>query len=60
MMSVPVANNVQYRLTAEGNETRLQFSHRATGPVPPNVREGMTAGWGMIFDRIRAAAEKKS
>ena len=60
MMSLPVANNVQYRLTAEGNETCLQFVHRSLGPIPAEFREGMHTGWGIIFDRIRAAAEKKS
>jgi uncharacterized protein YndB with AHSA1/START domain len=59
MMSFPAANNVQYRLTAEGNETRLQFAHRCMGPIPAQMREGMHQGWGMIFDRIRKAAEKK-
>ncbi|HLH02239.1 MAG TPA: SRPBCC domain-containing protein [Bryobacteraceae bacterium] len=59
MMSLAVANNVQYRLTAEGNETRLQFAHRGIGPIPAQQREGMHRGWGMIYDRIRAAAEKK-
>ncbi|HEY7211119.1 MAG TPA: SRPBCC domain-containing protein [Bryobacteraceae bacterium] len=58
-MSFPAVSNVQYRLTAEGNETRLQFRHSAMGVFPPDLRENVGKGWGMLFDRIREAAERK-
>src|SRR5438874_2789921 len=34
-MSYPAANHLQYRLTAEGDRTRLTFTHRAIGLIPP-------------------------
>ena len=33
-MSFPALNHVQYRLTAEGDGTRLKFTHRGDGPDP--------------------------
>lgn len=59
-MSFPVANNIQYRLTAEGNGTRLQFRHSAMGLIPAEVSQNVGKGWGMLFDRIREGAERKS
>src|SRR3954451_15373125 len=44
-MSFPVMNHVQYRLSAEGDITRLKFTHRALGMIPPDVREGVNVGW---------------
>ena len=41
MMSSPVANHLQYRLTAEGNSTRLVFRHGAAGIISPEHREGL-------------------
>jgi hypothetical protein len=57
-MSLPAVNNVQYRLTADGHDTRLEFVHRCAGPLPADMRENMEKGWAMLFERIRAAAEK--
>ncbi len=59
MMSYPAANHVQYRLTAEGSVTRLQFTHRAMGLLLPEHRERMPEGWGHWLERIRQAAEAK-
>ena len=59
-MSTPAMSNVQYRLTAEGRLTRLQFSHRAIGQIPPDLRDGanVNKGWAALITRIREIAEK--
>jgi hypothetical protein len=60
-MSLPAMSNVQYRLTAEGSGTRLQFSHRAAGQIPPELRDGsnVNKGWSSIINRIRTIAENR-
>jgi uncharacterized protein YndB with AHSA1/START domain len=58
-MSYPVANHIQYRLTADGTGTRLKFTHKAMGLIPPEHRDGMPEGWGIMFDRIRQRAESR-
>ena len=60
MMSYPAANHLQYRLTAQGNGTKLAFWHRAMGFILPEHREGMPKGWTMWIDRIRQRAENKA
>lgn len=59
-MSYPAMNHVQYRLTAEGNGTRLSIIHRAMGLIPQEHRDGMPEGWEHGLDRIRKIAESKS
>lgn len=59
-MSYPAVNHLQYRLTAEGNRTRLAFAHRALGLIPPEHREGMPHGWQHKLERVRELAERKS
>ncbi|MGH7241991.1 MAG: SRPBCC family protein [Phycisphaerales bacterium] len=59
-MSFPAINHVQYRLKAEGNGTRLSFVHRAMGVLPPELRDGMTEGWGHAIKRIKEVAESKA
>ena len=58
-MSYPAANHLQYRLTAEGDRTRLQFAHRAFGLIPKEHREGMPQGWEFGLKRIREIAESR-
>jgi len=60
MMSYPATNHLQYRLTAQGNSTRLTFVHRALGPIAPEHRENMPKGWGHWIDKIRQRAEQKA
>jgi uncharacterized protein YndB with AHSA1/START domain len=60
MMSYPAANHVQYRLTAEGNGTRLVFLHRGMGLILPEHRDGMPEGWKFWLERIRELAERKN
>ena len=58
-MSYPVTNHIQYRLTAEGERTRLKFTHRAIGLIPQEHRDGMSEGWGMMLEAIRRRAEAR-
>ena len=59
-MSFPAINHVQYRLKAEGNGTRLSFTHRAMGLIPPELRDGLPEGWEHGLKRIRQVAESRS
>lgn len=57
-MSYPALNHVQYRLTAEGDGTRIKLTHRALGQIPPEVREGAGEGWDYGLGRVRRIAER--
>ncbi len=60
-MSAPVMSHMLYRLTDEGGRTRLKFSHRAIGQIPPEFRDadGLNRGWSHMIGRISEIAEKK-
>ena len=58
MMSYPAANHVQYRLKADGDQTRLTLRHRAMGLIPPEHRHGFPDGWAHGLRRIREVAER--
>jgi uncharacterized protein YndB with AHSA1/START domain len=58
-MSYPAVSHVQYRLTAEGDVTRLRLLHRAIGQISPEHREGVNKGWEFIINRVREIAERK-
>jgi hypothetical protein len=57
-MSFAATNHVQYRLTASGKSTRLNFSHRAMGPIPDEVRENVGKGWAWKLNRIDEIARR--
>ncbi len=57
-MSFPSLNHVQYRLTAEGDVTRLNFTHQAMGPIPDHIREGVDHGWDYKLNRIAEIASR--
>lgn len=57
-MSFPAVNHVQYRLTAEGDVTRLKFMHRAMGPLPDEFRANIGTGWDYGLKRIAAIASE--
>jgi hypothetical protein len=59
MMSQPVVNHVIYRLSEEGGETVIKFSHTGFGPIQPEHREGVNKGWTYIHEKIRERAERK-
>lgn len=44
-MSYAAVSHVQYRLTAEGQKTRLKIWHRAMGQITAEHREGVVMGW---------------
>ena len=53
-MSLPVSNNVQYRLSEQAGTTTLRLVHSAFGPVPEDTQDGMGRGWNGQMDRIAA------
>lgn len=57
-MSYPAINHVQYRLSEEGDKTKLVLTHRAMGQIEVQHREGVDEGWGMWIAKIRKRAEK--
>lgn len=57
-MSYPVANNVQYRLSQDGDETVIKFCHAGFGLISDDHRKGVTTGWNSIHERLRKRAEK--
>jgi hypothetical protein len=57
-MSYAAINHVQYRLTASGKGTRLNFSHRAMGTIPEDVRENVGKGWAWKLKRIDLIARR--
>lgn len=57
-MSYPVANNVQYRLTEEGDETVIKFVHSGFGLILEDHKKGVHTGWSTIHERVRNRAEK--
>ncbi len=59
-MSFPATNFVQYRLTKEGNGTRLKLTHQAMGLIPDEVMEGVQEGWQHGLNRVREIAEEKA
>jgi uncharacterized protein YndB with AHSA1/START domain len=59
VMSYPAINHIQYRLKAEGNNTRLTLLHRAMGLLATDHREGMPEGWRFKLERVRTLAERK-
>jgi hypothetical protein len=59
-MSYPVASHLQYRLTTEGNKTKLGLIHQAMGLIDPKHAEGVNKGWEFMNDHVRRIAEKKA
>lgn len=59
MMSFASVNHVQYRLTPEGQGTRLKLVHRAMGTIMPEHREGLPKGWGYKLECVAKLAEAK-
>lgn len=61
-MSYPAIAHLQYRLTAEGEITRLKLTHKAIGLIPPEHREEFAEGmepWSHTLTRVREAAERR-
>lgn len=59
MMSYPVSNNVQYRLSEIDGVTLIKFRHSAFGLIDESHRTGVSGGWNHINERVRQRAEQK-
>jgi hypothetical protein len=57
-MSYPVANNVQYRLSQDGDETLIKFSHSAFGLIQDDHKKGVVTGWTHMHEKVRQRAER--
>ena len=57
-MSYAAINHVQYRLVAEGDNTRIKLTHKALGMIPKEHRDGMPEGWEHGLKRVREIAER--
>ena len=57
MMSYPVANNVQYRLSEENGVTVIKFRHSGFGLITEEHRSGVVKGWAYIHENVRKRAE---
>jgi uncharacterized protein YndB with AHSA1/START domain len=58
MMSYPVANNVQYRLSQSGDGTLIKFRHSGFGLLQEDHKKGVSAGWSYMNQKARERAEK--
>jgi uncharacterized protein YndB with AHSA1/START domain len=61
-MSFPAISHLQYRLTAEGDVTRLRLTHGAMGQIPPDWLDSAAQGmepWSHTLMRVREAAERR-
>ena len=58
-MSYAAISHVQYRLTPQGQGTRLTFIHRAIGEIAPEHREGAPRAWEHVLAEIKVLAEKR-
>lgn len=56
-MSYPVANNMQYRLSEEGEETVIRFCHSGFGLIQEAHRKGVSTGWNYMHEQVRKRAE---
>lgn len=57
-MSYAAINHVQYRLTPEGNGTRLKLTHRALGEIAEEHHRGFGEGWEYNLKRVCEIAER--
>lgn len=58
-MSFAATSHVQYRLTPEGDKTRLDFVHTAFGLIPDEVKQSVQGGWDEELKLIRQRAEQR-
>ena len=60
MMSHPVANNVQYRLSEENGVTLIKFRHSGFGLIQEEHKKGVVTGWSYIHEGLRKRAEART
>ena len=51
-LSYPATNHIQYRLTPEGDTTRLKITNRAFGYMPRGFMDPSSEGWEFGLRRI--------
>ena len=59
-VSYPATNHLQYRLTSEGEGTRLSLTHRAFGYFPRDFIKGADQGFAQWLKRIAEAATRRA
>ena len=59
-MSYPAVSHFQYRLTEDGNGTRLVVVNKVIGLMPREDREGMHEGWDHGLKRVKEIAERRT
>jgi hypothetical protein len=59
MMSHPVVNNIQYRLSEENGVTVIKFRHSGFGLVQAEHKAGVNTGWSYIHECVRKRAESR-
>ena len=57
-MSSPVAGHIIVRLSPIAGGTKLVFKNDVFGMIPPELKEGLSEGWGDMLTRIKRDAEK--
>ena len=57
-MSYAVSSNVQYRLAESDGGTVLTFHHSAFGLIPDDHRQGLSAGWTHLLNKVKDTAER--
>jgi uncharacterized protein YndB with AHSA1/START domain len=57
MMSFPVTNNVQYRLSDEKGMTLIKFHHLGFGLVQEDHKKGVSSGWNYMLEQAKKRAE---
>jgi hypothetical protein len=57
MMSYPVANNMQYRLSEQNGVTTIKFRHSGFGLIQVEHKTGVVTGWTYIHECVRKRAE---
>jgi uncharacterized protein YndB with AHSA1/START domain len=60
MMSFAATNHLQYRLTEEGDLTRLTLVHRSMGVMVSQYQDDLFKGWSYWVDHIAKIAESKA
>ncbi len=59
-MSYPAISHLQYRLVESGDETTLQFLHRAIGELDRQHCERVETGWNHQLQQVKRGAEQAS
>jgi uncharacterized protein YndB with AHSA1/START domain len=61
-MSAPAISHVLFRLKEENGVTRIRFSHRAIGQIPPEHLDGGEAnkGWSNFFAKASKRAQQNA